>query len=494
MTVSPGAKFGPYEIVGPLGAGGMGEVYKARDTRLDRTVALKILPGHATDRAELRERFLREARAISSLNHPNICTLHDVGSEEGVDYLVMEYIEGETLAGRLTKGSLPVDQALRFAVQIADALDKAHRQGLVHRDLKPGNIMLTASGAKLLDFGLAKLVQTGSGSAATHLTALPTAEKDLTAAGAIIGTLQYMAPEQLEGREPDARTDLFAFGAVLYEMLTGKRAFAGKSQASLIASIIHTEPPPISSLLPVSPASLDRLVRRCLAKDPDDRWQTARDLAIELHWISGGGAQDAPAPAAPRRRRERFYWLAGLSLVTLAALPFVLAYFNRPQVGQRPLRFSVLPPEKSILAAGEAPVLSPDGRLLAFVATDAAGKKLLYVRSLDSLVPQPLSGTDGALMPFWSPDSRSLGFFAEGALKTIEAAGGEPLTLTRALTPRGGAWSREGFILFVPSPSDPVTRIPAAGGEATPVPHDEPKVYRAYVAPILLPDGFTTSI
>src|ERR1700676_471239 len=299
MTIAASTQLGPYKVLGPIGAGGMGEVYRAKDTRLNRIVAIKVLPAHLADSPELRERFEREARTIASLNHPHICTLYDVGHQDGTDYLVMEYLEGETLAQRLLKGPLPLDQVLQYAIEIADALDKAHRKGITHRDLKPGNIMLTKSGTKLLDFGLAKLKQEVA-PANVHLSQLPTANEPLTAQGTIVGTLQYMAPEQLEGREVDARTDIFAFGAVVYEMTTGKRAFEGKSQASLIAKILETDPPPISSLQPMTPPALDRVVKRCLVKDPDDRWQTARDMEIELKWIVEGGSQAAMPLAIAR--------------------------------------------------------------------------------------------------------------------------------------------------------------------------------------------------
>src|SRR5579863_10259938 len=298
MAILPGRRLGPHEILSAIGAGGMGEVYKARDTRLDRIVAIKVLPSHLADRSELRERFEREAKTIASLNHPHICTLYDTGHQDGIDFLVMEYLEGETLAQRLLKGPLPLEQVLQYAIEISDALDKAHRKGVTHRDLKPGNIMLTKSGTKLLDFGLAKLKQEAA-PANVNLSELPTASDPLTAQGTIVGTMQYMAPEQLEGKEVDARTDIFAFGAVVYEMATGKRAFEGRTQASLIAAILEKEPPAMSTLQPMTPRALDRVVKRCLGKDPDDRWQTARDLGVELKWISNGGSQaGASVPTA----------------------------------------------------------------------------------------------------------------------------------------------------------------------------------------------------
>src|ERR1700674_2473527 len=310
MPISPGRRLGPYEILSAIGVGGMGEVYKARDTRLDRIVAIKVLPTHLANRSELRERFDREAKTIASLNHPHICTLYDTGHQDGTDYLVMEYLEGETLAQRLVKGPLPLEQVLQYAIEIADALDKAHRKGVTHRDLKPGNIMLIKTGTKLLDFGLAKLKQEVA-PANVALSDLPTANDPLTAQGTIVGTLQYMAPEQLEGKEVDVRTDIFAFGAVVYEMATGKRAFEGGSQASLIAAILEREPVPMSSLQPMTPLTLDRVVKKCLAKEPDDRWQTPKDLCDELKWIAEGGSQAGEAGRAPAgsRRWERASWL-----------------------------------------------------------------------------------------------------------------------------------------------------------------------------------------
>src|SRR6202795_970422 len=308
MSILPGRRLGPYEILSAIGAGGMGEVYRARDTRLDRIVAIKVLPTHLADRSELRERFEREARTIASLNHPHICVLHDIGQQDGIDYLVMEYLDGESLARRLLTASLPLHQVLQYAIEIADALDKAHRKGVTHRDLKPGNIVLTKSGAKLLDFGLAKLKQETTPANVT-LSKLPTKDP-ITAQGTILGTLQYMAPEQLEGKEADARTDIFAFGVVVYEMATGKKAFEGKSQASLIAAILDREPPAMSSLQPMTPPALDRVVKTCLAKEPDERWQAASDLCRELKWMAEGGSlvSSLPATQAAPASRSKLPW------------------------------------------------------------------------------------------------------------------------------------------------------------------------------------------
>src|ERR1017187_1825201 len=329
MAILPGRRLGPYEILSAIGAGGMGEVYKARDTRLDRIVAIKVLPTHLAERAELRERFEREAKTIASLNHPHICTLYDTGHQDGVDFLVMEYIEGETLAQRLAKGPLPIQQVLQYAIEISDALDKAHRKGITHRDLKPGNIMLTKSGTKLLDFGLAKLKQEAA--PAISDSQLPTMKSAITGEGTILGTLQYMAPEQVEAKEVDARTDIFAFGAVVYEMATGKKAFQGKTSASVMAKILEAEPPSMASLQPMTPPQLDRVIKRCMAKEPDERWQSANDLANELKWIAEQGSKAAmPAPAvAPRKTREQMAWALAAVALVVAAFATAFPFFHR---------------------------------------------------------------------------------------------------------------------------------------------------------------------
>src|SRR6516165_8138620 len=349
MALTPGTKLGPYEIQSPLGAGGMGEVYRARDIRLDRTVAIKILPAHLSDNAEAKQRFEREARAVSSLNHPNICTLHDVGHQDGIDYLVMEFLEGQTLAERLVKGPLPLDQLLRYGIEICEGLEKAHKTGVVHRDLKPGNVMLTKTGAKLLDFGLAKAVATGnppsSGLTATLMS--PAGGHPLTAQGTVVGTFQYMCPEQVEGKEGDARGDIFALGALLYEMVTGRRAFTGKSQASVVAAILDSDPEPISAIQPMAPPALDRVVKTCLAKDPDERFQNVHDLKLQLTWIAEGGSQAGiPVPVAARRKnRELIAWIAA-AVALLASLSLVFIHFREAAPETRIVRSAILPPEK----------------------------------------------------------------------------------------------------------------------------------------------------
>ncbi|MGH9365800.1 MAG: protein kinase domain-containing protein, partial [Thermoanaerobaculia bacterium] len=487
-----------YEILAPLGAGGMGEVYRARDTRLEREVAVKVLPAHLSSSEEMRQRFEREARAISQLSHPHICALYDVGSHEGTEYLVMELLEGETLAARLVKGPLPTEQLLRLGVEIADALDKAHRQGIVHRDLKPGNVMLTKSGVKLLDFGLAKAFPSPPGRGQGEgLTSLPTmaGAQNLTQEGTILGTFQYMAPEQLEGKEADARSDIFAFGGVLYEMATGKKAFSGKSQASLIASILEREPPAISSVAPMTPPALDRVVKTCLAKDPDERWQTAHDVRLQLAWIAEGGSQaGVPAPVASRRKsRERLAWtIATAALLAAAGLAWLAVRgARRPEPV---FRSSIPAPEGAAFwleqtTPGPA-VLSPDGRKLAFKARDAAGKAQIYVRPLDAPEPRALTGTDDAVYPFWSPDGRSLGFFAGGKLKTIEADGGPPVTLCAAPDGKGGTWSPAGIIVFAPSYNTPLSRVAVGGGEPVAITKfDAKRGDDSHRHPRFLPDG-----
>jgi Tol biopolymer transport system component len=468
-------RLGPYEIQAPIGAGGMGEVYRAQDTRLDRTVAIKVLPEALAGNPQLRERFEREARAVSSLNHPHICVLYDVGHQEGIDFLVMEHLEGETLAARLEKGPLPADQVLRYAIEIAEALDAAHRQGVFHRDLKPGNIFLTRSGAKLLDFGLAKMRPTAAASQETTPT------RTLTQEGTVLGTPQYMAPEQLEGTEADARTDIFAFGAVLFEMLTGKRAFEGKTQASVIAAILHIDPPSVATLQSATPPAIERVVRICLEKNPDDRWQTARDLLRELQRIAEPGA--AALPAATRRRRTTGIYLAAISVLLAALLALAFIHFREPRPEPQLLRYTLAAPGITPFSTF---ALSPDGHYLAIGAGGEQGRQL-WVRALDSLQAQPLAGTEEALYPFWSPDSRYIGFFAQGKLKRIAANGGPVQTLCDAPQGRGGTWNQEGVILFAPTGTSVLFRVPALGG--VPAPVTKPEGPSSHRFPVFLPDG-----
>jgi serine/threonine protein kinase/Tol biopolymer transport system component len=554
MSLGSGTRLGPYEIQAALGVGGMGEVYKAKDTRLDRTVAIKVLPEHLASDPQFRERFDREARAISSLNHPHICTLHDVGRQDlstastgsghAVDFLVLEYLEGETLADRIAhvgrvprrsagaerpeqatgrsepsaRAGLPLDEALAIAVQIADALAAAHRARVVHRDLKPGNIFLVgkrgsagdvrrggstgAPLAKLLDFGLAKAAAPAV--AGTSLSNAETRAPALTGQGTILGTFQYMAPEQLEGKDADARTDLFAFGAVLYEMLTGRKAFEGESHASLMGAIMHADPAPLSSVQPLAPRSVERIVRKCLAKDPDDRWQTARDLLDELKWVADAGAEpraepraeySAAAPlttATPRRvGGTRVAWtVAALAAAIALVVAAAVWQQNRDTPAPRPVtRFEIaVPPTDSPASLA----LSPDGRQLAYVAT-TEGQSRVWVRSLDGTAARMLPGTEGASFPFWNPEARAIGFFAEGKLKRVDLAGGPPQVLADAPNGRGGTWNSEGVILFTPisaptQPTSVVMRVSASGGTPVPVTRLAPGE-SSHRWPQFLPDG-----
>jgi len=467
MPPQAGSRLGPYELAAPIGAGGMGEVWRGRDTRLDRSVAVKILPAGFAQDEDRRQRFEREARTISSLNHPHICTLFDVGRENGTQYLVMELLDGESLADRLQKGPLPLEQVVKLGSQVADALEAAHKQGIVHRDLKPGNVVLTKTGAKLLDFGLAR--PAAGGPVPSSSTELATEVKPLTSAGTLLGTFQYMAPEQIEGAEADARSDIFALGALLYEMATGRRAFDGKSKTSLVAAILSSQPPPISSLQAVMPPALDHVVRKCLEKDPGDRWQSAHDVASELRWIGEAGSQaGVPATVTMRRRsRERLAWALAAVFGTAAALGFGSASRLRRVAddADRPLRAElVAPPDLGVasVAAG-AVALSPDGQRLAFVA-GALGDSELAVRELGTGETRRLAGTGDGSFPFWSPDSRWLAFFAEGHLKKVEAAGGPVQVVCDAHAGRGGSWNADGTIVFAPDITGPLVTVPAGGG------------------------------
>jgi len=496
VPLNPGTRLGPYEILGPLGAGGMGEVYKAKDSRLDRIVAIKVLPQHLSSNPEVKARFEREARAVSSLNHPHICILHDIGNQDGMDYLVLEHLEGETLAARLGKGPLPPDQVLKTGIEIADALEKAHKSGIVHRDLKPGNVMMTKSGAKLMDFGLAR----GAGMAGDFgdSTQSPTMSQPLTAEGTILGTFQYMAPEQLEGNEADARTDLFAFGATLYEMATARKAFAGKSQASLISAIMASQPEPISAIQPMAPAALDRVVRQCLAKDPDERWQSAGDLKRELGWIAAGGSQSLmAAPGATGARRKSLATWVGFAALALVAAGagLIIGTLRRPAVAIRPVRASILPPAGGwfdTAANFAAPVaISPDGSRIAFTVRQGEGSVMLWVRSLDGgSSARQLPGTEDAALPFWSPDGRWIGFFSRQKLRKIDAEGGPVFTLADAADTRGGTWNEAGTILFSPAPSSVLYRVSASGGKASEATQfDSKRQENTHRFPQFLPDG-----
>jgi eukaryotic-like serine/threonine-protein kinase len=465
MPLSAGTILGHYEILAPLGAGGMGEVYRATDRRLDRTVAIKILPPDIAADPASRQRFEREAKTISSLNHPNICVLHDIGHQDGLDYIVMECVEGESLSKRLEKGALPLDQSLKIAAQIADALDKAHRSGIVHRDLKPGNIMLTPSGAKLLDFGLAK--QTSPlASLATMTSASP--HSPITQQGTIVGTFQYMSPEQVQGQELDGRSDIFSLGAVLYEMLTGQRAFQGKTQLSVASAILESDPPPLNSIKPLTPVNLDHAVRRSLAKDRDDRWQTARDFSSELKWI-GESSSHAPrsassistAPVKTSLRRSLPGVLSGLLAAALFAV--IILWPGKKNNSPTNYFYAQLP------FAAQSMAVAPDGHTLAVVGKlELESAKTLWLHDIGSRQARSLPDTEGALYPFWSPDGKSLGFFAEGKLKKLDIAGGPVQIICDAPSGRGGTWNKDGVIIFTSSGqlATGLSRVSANGGTA----------------------------
>jgi Tol biopolymer transport system component len=490
MVLTSGVKLGPYEIQSPLGAGGMGEVYRARDTRLDRTVAVKILPSNLSSSPEAKQRFDREARAISSLNHPNICQLYDVGSQDGTDFLVMEFLEGETLADRLAKAPLPLEQILKYGSEICDGLEKAHRSGVVHRDLKPGNVMLTKAGAKLMDFGLAKAAISPSppSSGLSVTMAAPAISHPLTGQGMVVGTFQYMSPEQIEGKEADARSDIFALGCVLYEMATGKRAFEGKNQTSIVAAILASEPQPISAIQPTSPVALDRVIRHCLAKDPDERIQTAHDVKLQLKWAAEAGSQITPFPIVhPGRARHGLmgWWVSALLAVLLIAGG--VNWWVRAHQKQQAMYFNA-----SVPFTANNLALSPDGRTVAMVAySDQANKYVLWTYEVGARAPVRVPGTEDAAHPFWSPDSRSIAFFAQGKLKKVDPfSGTSAQIICDAPHGRGGTWNRDGVILFTPNTSTGLFHVSPAGG--TPVQISTPdraNQQQSHRWPFFLPDG-----
>jgi len=478
MSVPSGTRLGPYEIQSAVGAGGMGEVYKARDTRLDRTVAIKVLPTDVTADPDRRARFEREARAIGALNHPHICVLHDVGDHEGSMFLVMEHLVGQTLAERLRKGALPLEQALTIATEIANALSAAHRQGIVHRDLKPGNVMLTKTGVKLLDFGLAKLTGPGEQAAALAGTSLPMQASTLTGPAVVVGTLQYMAPEQLEGRATDVRTDLWALGAILYEMVTGKRAFEGTSTASLTAAILDHAPTPIASLQPLTPPLLERLVQQCLAKSPDDRPDSAHDVASELRWLLEASGAAVGTPLHPVRHRGVRVPLVVAGLVFAAAVGAGAMWLLRPVallVGRPSL--DVRPAEEVNSGSGLVGRASqtPGGSRTAFAWTSngqglvfigrQSGVQRLYQRRLDAAEARPIPSTEGAEMLAVSPDGQWVAFWANGKVTKVRLDGGPTTDVspnTGSEPPRGLVWA-DGGLFYDAFPGPVIWQIPVEG-------------------------------
>jgi len=477
MAVAKGTRLGPYEILSAIGAGGMGEVYLATDTRLNRRVAIKVLPPQWVSNPDMKARFDREAQIIANLSHPNICTLHDVGHEGDTDYLVMEYLEGETLADRVAKGPLAVDEAVRIAVQIADALDRAHREGVTHRDLKPGNVMLTKTGVKLLDFGLAKQNSLDKSSLQTRA--------DITMQGSLVGTMQYMAPEQLEGREVTPQTDIFAFGAVLYEMLTGKKAFSSDSQAGLISAIMTSAAPSISATQRIDIPALEYAVKRCLEKDPASRWQSARDLMDHLRWAVQVSA--APVAAKLTHSRRHLGLVAALAAATalLGMILVVVALTRQQAPAASEMRFTL---DNDI--AGASAAISPDGRWIVFAGRgEGSQTRSLFLRSMGNTTPQKIGDTEDALAPFWSPDSDRIGFFAGSSLKVVALSGGAPETICAAPgTNRSGTWNRAGVIVF--SSDNILHRVPASGGKPEPVTAlNLSRAETVHAVPMFLPDG-----
>jgi Tol biopolymer transport system component len=496
--IASGTRLGPYEILGLIGEGGMGQVYRAADTRLDRTVAIKVLPAALAADPVRRDRFEREARSISRLEHPNICPLYDVGvlpsdSADGPPagglFLVMQFLEGETLAQRIERGPLSIKDTLDIGVQIAEALAAAHRAGIVHRDLKPGNVMLTRAGARLLDFGLARNVPgTTDGS-----TIGGTAQTSLTTQGTLLGTLHYMAPEQLDGREVDTRADVFAFGAVLFEMVTGLKAFEAESPARVMSAILRDEPARVSSVVPITPAGLDELIHTCLAKNPDDRWQGMGDVARQLRWLQSSLSSGRPGSGVVRRtasstrRRQGLVAAAVLLAAALGAAAARWLWTDPPGPAVR-LHAQLLPPDGHYLTGGLA--LSPDGSRLAFVAADAGGTRQLWLRPLDSARAQPIAGTDGANDPFWSPDGQDIAFFAANQLKRVPAAGGNVVVVCDAGFGAGGTWGAAGTIVFQPHQQGQLMRVPAAGGRPEPATTLDPAQQETHhLYPTFLPDG-----
>jgi hypothetical protein len=492
LALTAGTRLGPYEILSPLGAGGMGEVYRARDAKLARDVAVKVLPERVASDPEALARFEREARAVAAISHPNILAIHDFGKEGPVTYAVTELLEGETLRAMLAGGPLSVRKATEYAVQIARGLAAAHEKGIVHRDLKPDNLFVTTDGrVKILDFGLARPTAVVS---ARDDTRSPTVTSH-TEPGAVLGTVGYMSPEQVKGQPVDARSDIFSFGAVLYEMLAGRRAFQGGSHAETMAAILQSDPPEPEGSGKTMPPGLDRVLRRCLEKKPEQRFQSASDLAFALESASTVSGAAAPEPIAREemvrhpRATAPLLW-AVLGAIVSGAIVFLLmrpARRSDTAVPVPPVRFTIPPPEGAMMQG--MPAISPDGGRLAFVATTSDGRDVLFLRALDALEVHPIEGTDGASFPFWSPDSRHVGFFARGKLKRVDAEGGRVQTLCDAASPRGGSWGSGGTILFSANAGGEIDRVPEGGGVPAALPTLVAKGSTTYRWPCFLPDG-----
>jgi serine/threonine protein kinase/Tol biopolymer transport system component len=467
MALTVGVRLGPYEIVAPLGAGGMGEVFKARDTRLDRTVAIKVLKSALGASADLKARFEREARTISHLNHPNICALYDVGHENGTDYLVMEYLEGETLSDRLRRGPVPLNEFVKIGSDIAAALDSAHRAGIVHRDLKPSNVMLAKTGTKLLDFGLAKATAFATSAGAPSLSAAMTTDARLTSVGSIVGTLQYMSPQQIEGKEIDARSDIFSFGSILYEMATGVPAFSGKSQVSVASAILEREPESLSLVMPTSPPALEYVIRTCLAKNPEERYQSAADIRLQLRWVLQ--SQQA-GPLVRAHAGWRSYVVAATLCIAAAFVTWWVA--SRSSAKPEPMYVTIPVASGSPSGTFNTPiVISPDGRWLVSLVKHE-GRRSLFIRAFSQAEGRLMEGTDGAISPFFSFDSRWVVFSSNGSLNKIAIGGGPPIKICTlplgddALGFIGGTWGPDGRIVFVPGFNSGLWEVPATGGTA----------------------------
>jgi serine/threonine protein kinase/Tol biopolymer transport system component len=497
MTIAAGTRLGPYEIIAPLGAGGMGEVYRARDTRLGRDVAIKVLPSSFSADPDRLHRFEQEACATGALNHNNILIVHDIGTHDGSPYVVSELLEGETLRQRMGGMALPQRKAIDYGLQVAHGLAAAHEKGIVHRDLKPENIFITKDGRlKILDFGLAKL--TGAADTDLSQTSIPTRRVD-TDPGKVMGTVGYMSPEQVKGRTVDHRSDIFSFGAILYEMLSGLRAFHGESAAETMSAILKEDPPELSDTNKTVSPALERLMNRCLEKNPAERFHSASDLAFAIEALSGStGVSDQTIAIGPQpllRLRKFLPWIvAGVfALIAIVMLPFAISSLRRTPARPNIVRSAILPPENTSFTALNTFAVSPDGLKLVFVARIAGGQTMLWLRSLDTLTAQPLAGTEGVTAQasvFWSPDNRFIGFFAGRKLKKIDLSGGTPQTLCDAPNARGGTWNRDGVIVFSPNISGPLHRVSAMGGASNPVTKlDESRRQITHRFPYFLPDG-----